>query len=199
MSGWVVSHKNQRVVIEAITRLRARGTSIPIVFVGPNTGHLGDGTAAGFATPYVREVQAALRDGGLRLGRDYFALGYVSDLEIQTLLRLATVFVCPSLYEGFGLPGLEAMRARCPVLLSAIPPFEEQDRLLGGGLRLFDPRSPDALADGIERLVSNPGEVATVAARLADRVGEVYDWRRTARAYLAHFGELADGRARTAS
>jgi glycosyltransferase involved in cell wall biosynthesis len=186
----VVPHKNQRLVVEAAARLRARGTPLPIVFCGPNTGHLGGGSAPGFRTPYVEGVQAALRTAGLRLGEDYFALGYVSDAEVQALLRLATVFVCPSTYEGFGLPGLEAMRARCPVLLSTIPPFEEQDRLLGGGIRTFDPASADALADALAAMQADPSGTAAVAERLAARVGDVYDWRRTARAYLAEFEAL---------
>lgn len=194
VSGWVVPHKNQRLAVEAAALLRARGTPLPIVFVGPNTGHLGTGPAPGFRTPYVEEVQGALRAAGLKLGEDYFALGYVSDGELQALLRLATVFVCPSTYEGFGLPGLEAMRARCPVLLSAIPPFQEQDRLLGGGIRTFDPTSAAALADEIGRVLSSPGESAATAARLAERVGDVYDWKRTARAYLAAFDELLEVR-----
>jgi glycosyltransferase involved in cell wall biosynthesis len=195
VTGWVVPHKNQRLVVEAAAKLRAGGAPLPVVFCGPNTGHLGTGPAPGFRTPYVEEVQAALRTAGLRLGEDYFALGYVSDAEVQALLRLATVFVCASTYEGFGLPGLEAMRARCPVLLSTIPPFEEQDRLLGGGIRTFDPGSADALADALADTLARPGEAAATAARLAERVGEVYDWRRTARAYLAEFDALLATRA----
>jgi glycosyltransferase involved in cell wall biosynthesis len=195
VTGWVVPHKNQRLVVEAAAKLRARGTSLPIVFCGPNTGHLGTGPAPGFRTPYVEKVQAALRAAGLRLGEDYFALGYVSDAEVQALLRLATVFVCPSTYEGFGLPGLEAMRARCPVLLSTIPPFEEQDRLLGGGIRTFDPASADSLADGLAETLAKPSETAATAERLAGRVGDVYDWRRTARSYLSEFDALLAARA----
>lgn len=193
VTGWVVPHKNQRLVVEAAARLRSEGRSLPVVFVGPNTAHLGAGPAPGFRTAYVEEVQNALRTAGLRLGEDYFALGYVTDADVQALLRLATVFVCPSTYEGFGLPGLEAMWAKCPVLLSAIPPFEEQDRLLGGGIRTFDPRSAEALADRITELLSDPGAVRTNAGRLARRVGEVYDWKRTARAYLAEFDDLLTG------
>lgn len=195
VTGWVVPHKNQRVVVEAAARLRARGLALPLVFVGPNSAHLGDGPAPGFRTPYVEAVRGALRAAGLRLGQDYLALGYVSDAEVQVLLRLATVFVCPSTYEGFGLPGLEAMRARCPVILSAIPPFEEQARLLGGAIPTFDPARPEALADRLAEVLTDPGAATATAARLAGRVGEVYDWRRTARAYLAEFdGLLATAR-----
>jgi glycosyltransferase involved in cell wall biosynthesis len=194
VSGWIVPHKNQRLVIDAVARLSARGQHLPIVFVGPNTAHLGDGSAPGFRTLYVQEVQAALRSAGMRLGQDYFALGYVSDLELQALLRLATVFACPSTYEGFGLPGLEAMRAKCPVLLSSIAPFEEQNRRLGGALRTFDPRDPAELANQLEWVASHPDEVANSADQLAARVGDVYDWKKTAVAYLDAFDELLRGK-----
>jgi glycosyltransferase involved in cell wall biosynthesis len=194
VSGWVVPHKNQRVVIDAVAALRRNGGGLPIVFVGPNTAHLGEGPAPGFRTPFVDEVQGALRTAGLELGKDYFALGYVSDAEVQALLRLATIFICPSTYEGFGLPGLEAMLARCPVILSRIPPLEEQNRLLGGQVAMFDPRSPAELAERIAGLLADPAATAATAEVLAGRVASVYDWRKTARTYLAHFDEVLAAR-----
>jgi glycosyltransferase involved in cell wall biosynthesis len=199
VSGWVVPHKNQRLVVDAVAQLRSRGGSVPVVFVGPNTAHLGDGPAHGFRTRYVEEIRAALRSADLRLGRDYFALGYVSDGEIGALHRLATMFVCPSLYEGFGLPGLEAMLARCPVLLSAIPPLEEQNRLLGGVVRTFDPADPGSLAEQIEWVLSHRAEAASAAELAAKRVARVYDWKKTARAYLSVFDELVEAPRRAAS
>ncbi len=48
-------------------------------------------------------------------------------------------------------------------------------------------------------MLSNPGETAATAARLAERVGRVYDWRRTARAYLAEFEELLEARRKASS
>jgi glycosyltransferase involved in cell wall biosynthesis len=190
VSGWVVPHKNQRIVIEAVGKLCAAGERLPIVFVGPNTAHLGTAPAPGFRTPYVEEVQTALREEGLQLGTDYFALGYVSDEEVQALLRLATVFVCPSTYEGFGLPGLEAMLARCPVILSRIPPLEEQNALLGGAVAMFDPRSAEGLAGRLRAILADPADTAAQAAVLSERVAQVYDWRKTARTYLEEFERL---------
>ena len=170
--------------------MRERGDVLPIVFVGPNTGHLGDGPAPGFRTPYVEEVQATLRTTGLQLGRDYFALGYVTDLEIQALLRLATAFVCPSTYEGFGLPGLEAMRARAPCSSRGSRHSRSRTGFSAVAIRMFDPKDPEALAAQLGWVLSHPGEVTAAATALAERVGDVYDWRRTARAYLLAFDEL---------
>jgi glycosyltransferase involved in cell wall biosynthesis len=190
VSGWVVPHKNQVSVVEALSGLRARGTSLPVVFVGPNAAHLVEPPGAGFARAYAERVRAALRDAGFEHGRDFFALGFVSDAELRCLFRLATLYVLPSLYEGFGLPSLEALRAGCPTLVSAIPPLEEQNRMLGGVLRTFDPGDPSALAGHIAWVLGHLEE-ARAAARLAgERVAEVYDWRKTARAYLAAFEEV---------
>ena len=196
VSGWVVPHKNQLEVVRAVASLRERGVDIPIVFVGPNTAHLTEDAAPGFRSAYVEEVRAAMREADLQLGRDYLALGYVSDADIQALYRLATMFVCPSRYEGFGLPGLEAMRAGCPVLLSSIPPFEEQNRLLGGIIRTFDPNDAGALADRIAWVLSQPAEVEEMTRLAAERVPLAYDWKKTARAYLAACDALVAARGR---
>jgi glycosyltransferase involved in cell wall biosynthesis len=104
------------------------------------------------------------------------------------------VYALPSLYEGFGLPSLEALRAGCPTIVSSIPPLEEQNRLLGGMLRTFDPHDPAALADRIAWVLEHRDEARAEARRAGERVAEVYDWRDTARAYLAHFADVIEGR-----
>ncbi|GAO02283.1 glycosyltransferase family 1 protein [Anaeromyxobacter sp. PSR-1] len=193
MAGWVAPHKNQLALIEAMSALRSHGTSVPVVFVGPNAEKLGSSVpASGWARPYVEQVRSTLGRLGFVHGRDYHALGFVSDDELECLYRLASAFVLPSLYEGFGLPGLEAMRAGCPTLLAAIPPLREQDHLLGGVARMFDPRDSAALARELESVLGDrPGALAQ-AALAADRVPRVFDWRKTARAYLRVFAEAMD-------
>jgi glycosyltransferase involved in cell wall biosynthesis len=127
-------------------------------------------------------------------GKDFFAPGYVSDAEVRCLHRMATAYVLPSFYEGFGLPSLEALRAGCPTIVSAIPPLEEQNRLLGGIVPTFDPNDPAALADRILAVLEHT-DAARAAARLAaERIPAVYDWRTTARAYLGQFREVLAAR-----
>jgi hypothetical protein len=113
MAGWVLEHKNQVAVVDAMVQLRERGSPIAVVFVGPNANHLVESRELGFPGGYAARVRRALKEAGFVHGRDFFALGYVSDQDVQKLYRLATVFVLPSLYEGFGLPSLEALRAGC--------------------------------------------------------------------------------------
>ena len=194
MTGWVMEHKNQLTLIDALVRLRQRGRSIPVVFVGPNALHLREPREMGFPEGYAGRVRAALREARFEHGRDFHVLGFVSDEEVRNLQALATVFVLPSLYEGFGLPSLEALHAGCPTIVSSIPPLEEQNRLLGGVLRTFDPHDPAALADQIAWVLGHPDEARAEARRAGDRVTEVYDWRKTARAYLSHFEDVIEGR-----
>ena len=194
VTGWVAPHKDQLTVVKAALELRRRGVALPIVFAGPNAGHLGDPPAPGRRSAYVETVRAALREGGLKPGRDVHVLGFVSDAEIQALYRLATVFLLPSTYEGFGLSGLEAMLARCPVVLSGIPPLEEQLRVLGDVALSFPPGDAAALADRIERVLGRPEETRERVARAAERVPQAFDWRKTAREYLRVFDEVLAAR-----
>ena len=81
-------------------------------------------------------------------------LGYVSDDELPGIVAAAKVFVFPSLFEGYGMPVVEAMAAGVPVLASSDPSIDEA---VGGAAARFDPRNPVALAGSLEALLkSNP-------------------------------------------
>jgi glycosyltransferase involved in cell wall biosynthesis len=80
-------------------------------------------------------------------------LGRVSDEERNRLLRRAEALVYPSLYEGFGLPPVEAMAVGTPVLASNVTSFPE---VLGDAALLVDPRNVRAIADGLVALAMNP-------------------------------------------
>lgn len=76
--------------------------------------------------------------------------GYVSNEELVALYRKAIAFVYPSLYEGFGLPVLEAMHFGCPVAASDIPVFNE---LFGNSFISFNPKDEDAIAARMNELL----------------------------------------------
>jgi glycosyltransferase involved in cell wall biosynthesis len=79
-------------------------------------------------------------------------LDYVSDNDLPAFYAKAEVFVLPSLYEGFGLPILEAMRYECPVITSKVSSLPEA----GGDAALyFDPESTDDIRDTIQKVLSN--------------------------------------------
>jgi glycosyltransferase involved in cell wall biosynthesis len=71
---------------------------------------------------------------------------------LAVMYRLASVFVFPSLYEGFGLPPLEAMASGTPVVTSNVSSLPE---VAGNAALLVDPMNPEAIADGIQRVLTD--------------------------------------------
>lgn len=107
--------------------------------------------------------------------------GYATDEQLVGLLQSATLFIFPSLYEGFGLPPLEAMRLGCPVLASAaasIPEVCGRD-----AAAYFDPEDAMQLASAIADLVSNDAERARLIAAGYRRV-EQMKWTVAAQVLL---------------
>src|SRR5204862_6044922 len=79
-------------------------------------------------------------------------LGYLPEATLAVMYRLAGVFVFPSLYEGFGLPPLEAMASGTPVVTSNVSSLPE---VAGDAAVLVDPYDPTAIADGIYRVLTD--------------------------------------------
>lgn len=98
--------------------------------------------------------------------RDVRLLGYVSDEKLAELYRQARAFLFPSLYEGFGLPPLEAMACGTPVLASHIAPLKES---CGESVLYCDPSSPSSIAEGISRLLTDEALRKDLAARGPER------------------------------
>jgi len=98
--------------------------------------------------------------------------GWVDDQARAALLRDATVLAYPSLYEGFGLPPLEAMGVGVPVVSTAVGSIPE---VLGDAADLVAPRDPDALAAAIARVLTDEDHRAELVRRGRERVGR-YSW-----------------------
>ncbi len=79
--------------------------------------------------------------------------GYVDDLEKAALLRHAAAYACPSLYEGFGLPMLEAQSVGVPVICSNTSSLPE---VAGDGALLFDPLDVPAMAQALTQVLTDP-------------------------------------------
>jgi glycosyltransferase involved in cell wall biosynthesis len=101
--------------------------------------------------------------------------GFVPDKTLAILYRLAGVFVFPSLYEGFGLPPLEAMASGTPVITSNVSSLPE---VVGDAALLIDPYDPDAIAEAIGRVLSDPALHADLRARGLQRVRQ-FSWERS--------------------
>jgi glycosyltransferase involved in cell wall biosynthesis len=124
------------------------------------------------------DVWRAVEEQGLHEG--VVLTGFVSDDELRLLYNAATVFVYPSLYEGFGLPVLEAMACGAPVIASNTSSLPE---IAGDAARLVDPRDTDELAWALVEVLSDSNLRAAMTQRgLAN--AKRYSWQDTARIVL---------------
>jgi glycosyltransferase involved in cell wall biosynthesis len=114
-------------------------------------------------------------------------LGHVPDDDLAALYRLCVVFCYPSLYEGFGLPVLEAMQAGAPVVTSGVSSLPE----VGGDAAVYvDPRSTGKLRDALARLLSSESERRALAERGREQAAR-FSWEHTAAELLGQLAALA--------
>lgn len=167
-------HKNYERLLEAFKTVKGRHRDIRLVLIGARDyGH-------GVIRSKIEE---------LGLAEDVVFLGWLPFEDIPSIYSAASLFVFPSLHEGFGIPVLEAMACGVPVVCSRIEPLDE---VAGSAARLVDPLDSSSIAQGMldvlegrelrERLVSDG------LARSA-----VFSWEKTARdtlkAISAHTGK----------
>jgi glycosyltransferase involved in cell wall biosynthesis len=113
-----------------------------------------------------------------------FRLGYVAREEIARLYRGAAAFVYPSLFEGFGMPILEAMASGAPCVVSSHPSMDEA---CGEAAVRVDPSDPEALAGGILDALKRRAELAELGLHQARR----FSWREAGETMLAGYREAA--------
>jgi len=168
--GAVNRRKNVRTLLEAYRRYRTRTTDpVGLALAGPE-----------------RDVFA---DDGYELPPDVRVLGYVSDEQLGWLYRNAAAFCFPSLYEGFGLPIVEAMHAGTPVVASDRGAMAE---VAGDAAVLVDPLDPDALAGGIERVLSEERRRRELVGRGHERAAS-FTWERAATRVVEVYRAAAKG------
>ncbi len=123
----------------------------------------------------------------LALHEDVLFTGFVDDTDLPELYRGALMLVFPSLYEGFGLPILEAMASGVPVIASNTSSMPE---VAGDAALLIDPRTPEAIAEGMTQILCDEGLRQTLMHRGLARV-QGFTWEGTARRTLALYAGLA--------
>ncbi len=123
---------------------------------------------------------AAVQADGFRF------LGFVPDDDLAALYRQAACFVLPSLYEGFGLPAVEAMANDCPVLAADAASLPE---VCGDAALYFDPRDPASMAAQLQRLAHEPDLRGRLQAAGRERL-RTYNWDSNARILLDHLDAL---------
>ncbi len=166
-------HKNHTTLLKALHVLREKyGDKLPCVLTGVERGG---------HNALVKAVQELDLAGQVRL------LGHVETGDMPLLYRGARLLIFPSLFEGFGLPLLEAMASECPVVCSNSTSIPE---VVGNAALLFDPRDPEAIADAIHRVLTDE-ELRHRLIRAGRERCRHFSWERTARETLKILEEAA--------
>jgi len=117
-------------------------------------------------------------------------VGFVPDEDLVSLYQGAEAFVFPSLLEGFGLPGLEAMACGCPVICSDIPVLKE---IYNEAAEYFDPDDIDDIAEKIKKVIKDKRTSNTLIKKGFKQVKK-YSWQRMAEQTLEVYKNLAVGK-----
>ncbi|HVU79675.1 MAG TPA: glycosyltransferase family 1 protein [Gaiellaceae bacterium] len=150
-------HKNHETLFEAFALVRRTHPELRLVLTGDDFPSVPDGVEA---------------------------RGRVARAELVRLMQTASALVFPSLYEGFGLPPLEAMACGCPVACSGVAALPE---VVGDAARLFDPRDAASIAGAVNDVLADPAPWIERGLVRAER----FSWDETARATDAVYGELS--------
>ncbi len=164
--------KNLPLLLEAVALARGRGWDGRLFIAG----------GPGLDTPRLDDAI-----GRLGLGTTVTRLGYVSANDLPSLYRGARAFVLPSLWEGFGLPLLEAMASGIPIVAADIPVHRE----VAAEAALFAPaEDPGAIAEAIERVWCDESIRSRLVASGRERT-QRFSWEASAKKMLALYQRVA--------
>jgi glycosyltransferase involved in cell wall biosynthesis len=166
-------HKNLMALIGALAQVPAEQRPL-LILPGYRTDH---------------ETQLRERAAAAGVEDEVRFLSWISPEELEGIWAVAQAFVYPSLYEGFGLPVLEAMARGVPVSCSNASSLPE---VAGDAALLFDPHDESAIADSLLRLLSDPALCRDLRERGTARV-ERFTWERTARLTLESYARTLNG------
>jgi alpha-1,3-rhamnosyl/mannosyltransferase len=173
--GRVEKKKNLSRSLEAFARIK-KSLANPIQIV-----------LAGTAGPGGEEVFQAIERFGLK--GDVQLVGYARQEDLPHLYAGATLFLFPSLYEGFGMPILEAMASGTPVLTSNVTSLPE---VAGDAAVQVDPYDVESIATGMLRLLETPSLREQYIQKGFERIKE-FTWEKTARETLAVYRKTLEG------
>ena len=160
--GTIEPRKNLLTLVSAFAEVLRAGPSRPQLVIVGQRGWL------------TNDLFASVAESGI--AEHIRFTGYLSDDDLCALYSSCRAFIYPSLYEGFGLPPLEAMACGAPVIASRIPSIME---VTGTSARLVAPENTTALAQSIIDLLLNGGERQHLSSAGLRRAAE-FSWERTA-------------------
>lgn len=172
--GNVKPHKNLKGLLRTFERIIGEEKDIFLVITGKKEGFIkGD-----------KEIFKILNNRYLK-DRVIFT-GYVSNEDLPLLYNLADIFVFPSLYEGFGLPPLEAMACGCPSIVSKITPLME---ICGDAVYYVDPYDVEDMAKGIMKVLKDNNLREEMKRKGYERVNN-FSWEKSAIEHLKLINEI---------
>lgn len=164
-------HKNLERLLVALSQVSA--SRRPVIVI------------PGYSTSYEKYLQR--RAVELGVNRDIRMLSWVSTQDLEDIYAVSAAMVFPSLFEGFGLPVLEAFKRSLPVACSNATSLPE---IAGGAALLFDPYSPPEIATAIERVTWDE-ELRQRLAGAGLMRSAMFSWHSTARETTAVYTEVA--------
>jgi glycosyltransferase involved in cell wall biosynthesis len=173
-AGNIKPHKNLERLIEAFNLLRQERPDlkdVELLIIGDEI------------SKYATLRRAVHR---YKLHKHVRFFGFVPDQTLAALYRLARAFVFPSLYEGFGLPPLEAMASGTPVITSNVSSLPE---VVGDAALMIDPYEPAAIADAMRQVLTDPVLHADLRVRGLARARE-FSWERSIRRVREIYDEV---------
>lgn len=171
--GTLEKRKNIHIVLQAFYRLKKLGNDHKLVIVG-KIGWKYD------------KIFDTLNE--LDLKTDVIFTGYVPDEDLVKLYNAADLFVFPSIYEGFGLPPLEAMACGCPVITSNTSSLPE---VVGDAGVMVDPYDDKALTDEMYSILTNDSFKRELSKKSLAR-SKLFTWRQTAKETWQVYEEVSD-------
>ncbi len=160
--GTLEPRKNIERLVEAYGVLRQRNADVPPLILAGRKGWMYD------------TIFAKIQELGLE--QYVWSTGYVENEAVPLLIAGAVAFLFPSIYEGFGMPPLEAMACGTPVLTANVSSMPE---VAGDSAVLVDPFSVESIAEGMERLVEKPDLRRELSERGIRRASQ-FTWERSA-------------------
>ena len=154
--------KNFKSLIQAFNKLKLKETKLLIVGEKNNI----------YANPQFNNI--------IQGNPDTIFTGYVTDKELVGLYKNAKLFVFPSLYEGFGIPPLEAMACGCPTIVSDVASIPE---VCSDASYYVDPEDVNSIADGIYEILKNESLQTELRNKGFERI-KAFSWQNSAEKYI---------------
>lgn len=169
--GTLEPRKNFATLIRSFSTIKKKHPDFKLVIVGKQGWKF-------------KQIEETIKQ--YKLEEEVIFPGYLKDNDLKNTYKLAKVFVFPSLYEGFGIPPLEAMASGCPVVSSNVASLPE---VIGDAGLLVDPTNPYKLAEAVSSLIENEQVRQKMIERGHGQV-QKFHWKNSAEIALQAFKEM---------